>query len=113
MKRGEIYVVDLGPGIGYEASGVRPVVIVSNDVNNVSPLIVLVVPAVPVSDFLAPTGIRAAAADTGYSEDLAVLSRQPRALDASRFSGPPLGTIPAAVMALVDVKLAVEFDLEA
>ena len=83
MKRGEIYIVDLGPGVGYEASGVRPVVIVSNDVNNLNPLVVLVVPAVPVADLLAPTGIRVSATDCGYSEDIAVLARQPRALDAS------------------------------
>jgi mRNA-degrading endonuclease toxin of MazEF toxin-antitoxin module len=85
---------------------------VSNDVNNISPLIVLVVPAVLTSDLLAPTGIRVAAADCGYSTDIVILSRQPRALDASRFTGPTVGTVPAAVMAIVDVKLITEFDLK-
>ena len=34
MKRGEIYYADLSPAIGSEQGGVRPVVILQNDVGN-------------------------------------------------------------------------------
>ena len=112
MKRGEIYLVDLGPGVGYEASGIRPVVVVSNDVNNLSPLVVLVVPAVPTSDTLATIGIRVPAVDSGYAEDIAVIERHPRALDASRFPNQPSGGIPDSVMAKIEWALVVELDLK-
>lgn len=44
IRRGEIYFVDLGPTIGREQSGRRPVVVVSRDEINVQPLVVMVVP---------------------------------------------------------------------
>lgn len=43
MKRGEIYLVDLGPPIGRELGGPRPVVVVSSDVFNAAPMLVIVV----------------------------------------------------------------------
>lgn len=112
MKRGEIYVVDLGPGVGHEASGVRPVVVVSNDVNNATPLLVLVVPAVSTSDVTAALGIPVPAADSGYTTDIAVLARQPRTLDASRFPDQRAGVVPDGVMKKIDYVLIVELDLK-
>ena len=111
MKRGEIYVVDLGPGVGYEASGIHPVVVMSNDVILAFPLLVAVVPAVDASDINASVGILVPAADSGYSGDIAVLARQPRVLDASRFPAQPSGVVPDKLLKLVSAKLRGELDL--
>jgi mRNA-degrading endonuclease toxin of MazEF toxin-antitoxin module len=66
VKRGEIYVIDLGPGVGREPAGVSPVVIVSSDVTNLVPLLVSVVPAVNVADPNAVMGILMSKADSGF-----------------------------------------------
>ena len=111
MYRGEIYVVDLGPGVGREVSGVSPVVVVSNDVNNSAPLFITVLPAVDVADIRATLGLLVTSADCGHPTDIAILSQQPRTLDASRFTHPPTGTVPLAIMALLGYALKVHLDI--
>jgi mRNA interferase MazF len=44
VRRGEIYFVELGPTLGREQAGRRPVVVVSNDAINSKPLVIMVVP---------------------------------------------------------------------
>jgi mRNA interferase MazF len=111
VKRGEIYVVDLGPGVGREASGVRPVVVVSNDVYLVGPLFVTIVPAVEVSDLSAVLGITVTASESGFAADLSVLAKQPRVLDPSRFPEQPAGIVPDNLMKQIGSKLADALDL--
>lgn len=111
MKRGDIYVVDLGPGVGREASGVCPVVIVSSDVYLSGPLFVVVVPTVGTADANAVVGVRVTAAESGYPNDLAVLARQPRMLDPSRFPEHPSGAVPTHALTAIDDKLKLELDL--
>lgn len=112
MKRGEIYVVDLGPGVGNEVAGLSPVVVVSGSIVGLAPLFVVVAPAVRASDIRAPMGILVPSADTGYAEDIAVIARQPRALDASRFTDQPVGTVPDGTVAKVGRVIAFELDLK-
>lgn len=111
MKRGEIYVVDLGPGVGREASGVCPVVIVSNDVSNSVPLFVSVVPAVDASAIIARLGILVPASGSGYPADIAVLATQPRTIDPSRFTAGPVGAVPVALMDRISYSLRGYLDL--
>jgi len=43
LKRGDIYIADLAKGIGSEEYGIRPVIIISNDIgNNYSPIVIVV-----------------------------------------------------------------------
>ncbi|MCI0704928.1 MAG: type II toxin-antitoxin system PemK/MazF family toxin [Planctomycetia bacterium] len=112
MKRGEIYVVDLGPGIGREANGVRPVVVISSDVDNLVPFLVTIVPAVNATELTAVTGILVPASESGYSVDIAVLARQPRSLDPSPFPDTPVGTVPVALMDKIGFALKVHLDLK-
>lgn len=111
MKRGEIYVVDLGPGVGREPNDVCPVVVVSNDVNNLTPMFVAVLPAVVVTDALAPLGRIVTGAESGYSTDVAVISMCPRSLDATRFTSGPVGVVPLATMQLLDFALQTFLEL--
>jgi mRNA interferase MazF len=98
VKRGDIYIVDLGPGVGREPSGLQPVVVVSSHIPNLVPLFVTVLPAVNVSDPIAVLGVLAPAGDTGFAVDIAVLAERPRTLDAVRFSAGPVGTVPVELM---------------
>ena len=94
MKRGEIYMVDLGPGVGREASGVRPVVVVSFTFPQYLPLTVVIVPTVDASDITAVIGVPLASADSGLPNDVAVLAKQPRTLDQTRFPEKPVEVCP-------------------
>ena len=111
MQRGEIYLVDLGPGVGREASGPRPVVVMSADVYLTPPLNVVAVPAVDASDINAAIGIVVTAAESGFSADIAVLARQPRTLDPVRFPEHPAGVVPPPLLILIADKLKGELDL--
>jgi mRNA-degrading endonuclease toxin of MazEF toxin-antitoxin module len=112
VTRGEIYVVDLGAGQGREPSGVSPVVIVSNDLNNQIPFFVAVLPAVGATDALARLGLPVPASLSGYPIDISVLWHQPRTLDASRFTSGPVGEVPANLMLRINFELQVFLDLQ-
>jgi mRNA interferase MazF len=112
VKRGEIYVIDLGSGVGREVSGVCPVVVVSNDVNNLIPLFVAIVPAVDTADIRAGLGVVVPRADSGYSADISVLSNHSRTLDATRFTSAPVGTVPPKLMMKISFELQVLLDLQ-
>jgi mRNA interferase MazF len=108
ILRGEVYFVDLSPTIGREQAGRRPVVVVSRDELNQSPLVVAVVPGtrgskVPV-DY--PQNARVAAGEANLPDETVSLTFQVRALDPRRFVGPPEGSLSPAAMAVVDQALA-------
>lgn len=112
MKRGEIYTIDLGPGVGREATGPHPVVVASIDVPNVTPMFVTVVPAVDVSAATAVLGVLVPATESGLSTDVAVLARQPRTLDVSRFPQRAIGFIPPAGMGRINLALQIHLGLD-
>ena len=112
MKRGEIYLVDLGPDVGREIGGVRPVVIVSNDAVNAIPLLVGVVPVVNLSDPIAVLGVLVTAAESGFPTDISVLATQPRSLDPSRFPEHPSGAVPPVLMEKINFALGVFLGLK-
>jgi mRNA-degrading endonuclease toxin of MazEF toxin-antitoxin module len=111
VLRGEIYVVDPGPGQGREVSGVSPVVVISNDANSVAPFFVAVLPTVDTADIRAGLGLLVTSGESGYQTDLFVLLKQPRAVDASRFTSGPVGIVPTALMK-IDFELQVFLDLQ-
>ncbi|MBN9122796.1 MAG: type II toxin-antitoxin system PemK/MazF family toxin, partial [Planctomycetes bacterium] len=107
----EIYIVDLGPSAGREVSGIRPVVIVSNDVSNWVPWLVNVLPAVDATDVYAKLGVLVPSAESGHTTDIAVLATQPCTLDPSRFTAGPVGTVPTELMQKISYALQVQLDL--
>lgn len=111
MKRGEIYVIDLGPAVGYEAGGVRPVVVVSNDVANEVPVLVAIVPAVSAAATSSRAGVAVPADRSGHPEDLVVLT-QVRVVDAQRFTGGASGSVPDDLMAKITFALVVLLDIK-
>jgi mRNA-degrading endonuclease toxin of MazEF toxin-antitoxin module len=86
-------------------------VIISNDVSNAVPLLVVVVPAIDVSELSAVLGVRVPGTVSGFSADISVLSNQPRTLDPGRFTTGPVGTVPAELMLKISFALKVRLDL--
>lgn len=85
VRRGDIYYADLSPVVGSEQGGVRPVLIVQNDVGNkFSPTVIAA--AITSQRFKTnlPTHIQVDAQGCGLSKDSIVLLEQVRTIDKRR-----------------------------
>ncbi|MBS5276182.1 MAG: type II toxin-antitoxin system PemK/MazF family toxin [Clostridiales bacterium] len=85
IKRGDIYYADLSPVIGSEQGGVRPVLIVQNDIGNKYPPPVIAAAITRrqrKTDW--PTHIEVNAHDCGLAKDSVVLLEQVRTIDKRR-----------------------------
>lgn len=85
IKRGEIYYADLSPVVGSEQGGVRPVLVVQNDVGNkYSPTVIVAAITSQCGKTKLPTHIEINSKDCGLSKNSVVLLEQMRTLDKSR-----------------------------
>ena len=81
VKRGDIYYADLSPVVGSEQGGIRPVLIVQNDVGNrFSPTVIAAAITSQKYKTNLPTHIRVNADGCGLAKDSIVLLEQVRAL---------------------------------
>ena len=84
IKRGEIYYADLSPVVGSEQGGVRPVLVVQNDVGNkYSPTVIAVAITSKLNKAKLPTHIEVGL-EFGLETDSVVLMEQIRTLDKKR-----------------------------
>ena len=82
IKRGEIYYADLSPVVGSEQGGVRPVLIVQNDVGNkFSPTVIAAAITSQKDKTALPTHIEVDAVNCGLAKDSVVLLEQVRTID--------------------------------
>ena len=85
IKRGDIYYADLSPVVGSEQGGLRPVLIVQNDVGNKhSPTVIAAAITSRMSKAKLPTHIDVSASDVGLSKDSVILLEQIRTIDKKR-----------------------------
>ena len=113
IHRGEIYYADLSPVVGSEQGGVRPVLIVQNDVGNrFSPTVIAAAITSQKDKARLPTHIQLPAADSGLARDSVVLLEQIRTLDKQRLKE-RMGCLGEASMTRVDRALQVSFGLDA
>lgn len=85
IHRGDIYYADLSPVVGSEQGGVRPVLIVQNDVGNrFSPTVIAAAITSRQSKANMPTHIPIDANSSGLSKDSVVLLEQMRTIDKQR-----------------------------
>lgn len=112
IKRGDIYYADLSPVVGSEQGGVRPVLIVQNDVGNkYSPTVIAA--AITSQQFKTklPTHISVDAAVCGLSKNSVVLLEQIRTLDKQRLRE-KMGNLPKTDMSRIDDALSVSVGLD-
>ena len=111
VHRGEIYYADLSPVVGSEQGGVRPVLIVQNDIGNrYSPTVIAAAITSRLEKTRMPTHIRVNGGSCGLSKDSIVLLEQIRTLDKRRLKE-RMGTLDTASMTAVDSALSVSFGL--
>ena len=112
VKRGEIYYADLSPVVGSEQGGVRPVLIVQNDVGNkFSPTVIAAAITSQTGKARLPTHIDLPVDHScGLSRDSVVLLEQVRTLDKKRLRE-KMGHVEENVMEKVDLAIAVSFGL--
>lgn len=84
IRRGELYYADLSPVVGSEQGGVRPVIVIQNDVGNkYSPTVIVAAVTSKITKAKIPTHVEV---DTsfGLSMDSVVLLEQIRTIDKRR-----------------------------
>ncbi len=113
IRRGDIYYADLSPVVGSEQGGVRPVLIIQNNVGNkYSPTVIAAAITSRGTKADLPTHIKLYADHSGLSRDSVVLLEQIRTLDKQRLRE-KMGSLSPYDMYKVDQALSVSFGLEA
>ena len=113
VRRGEIYYADLSPVVGSEQGGVRPVLIVQNDVGNkFSPTVIAAAITSQKDKANLPTHISVDAQGSGLMKDSIVLLEQVRTLDKHRLRE-KMGRLDKQSMSRVDHALSISFGLSA
>ncbi len=111
IRRGDIFYADLSPVVGSEQGGVRPVLIIQNDMGNRhSPTVIAAAITSQMNKARLPTHIFLTDRGCGLSRDSVVLLEQIRTLDKRRLRE-RMGRLDDTAMARVDAAIAVSFGL--
>lgn len=111
INRGDIYYADLSPVVGSEQGGMRPVLIVQNDVGNkFSPTVIAAAITSQKYKTDLPTHIKVSATGSGLEKDSIVLLEQVRTIDKKRLKE-RMGTLDNREMNRVNHALQVSFGL--
>ncbi len=113
IRRGDIYYADLSPVVGSEQGGVRPVLIIQNNVGNrYSPTVIAAAITSRGTKADLPTHIKLYASHSGLSKDSVVLLEQIRTIDKTRLKE-KMGRLEPYDMYKVDEALSISFGLGA
>ena len=111
VKKGDLYFADLSPVVGSEQGGVRPVLVVQNDVGNrYSPTIIVAAGTSQTGKSKLPTHVELAATQGGLSKNSVVLLEQLRTIDKQRLKE-RIGTLSEAQIPSVDEALSVSLGI--
>jgi mRNA interferase MazF len=87
VKRGDVYFADLSPVVGSEQGGVRPVLVVQNDIGNrFSPTIIVAAITAQIQKAKLPTHVEINAERYGFERDSVILLEQIRTIDKQRLT---------------------------
>ena len=105
--RGDLYSACLDPVVGSEQGGIRPVLIIQNDVGNrYSPTVIVLAITGQVNKARLPTHVPVNAEGTGLQKDSVILAEQIRTLDKRRLRE-RIGTLTPEVMSQVTAALRI------
>ena len=111
VRRGDIYYADLSPVVGSEQGGLRPVLIIQNDVGNrYSPTVIAAAITSRMGKTRLPTHIDVFADKVGLAKDSVILLEQVRTLDKRRLKE-KMGHLDDDLMSEVNNAIAVSFGL--
>lgn len=111
VKRGDIFYADLSPVIGSEQGGIRPVIIIQNDIGNkYSPTVIVAAITSQINKAKLPTHVEISSEEYGLNKDSVVLLEQVRTLDKKRFKE-KIGHMTDSDMEKVDRALRISIGL--
>ena len=111
IRRGDIYYADLSPVVGSEQGGLRPVLIVQNDVGNRhSPTVIAAAITSRMGKAKLPTHIDLPGVEAGLAKDSVVLLEQIRTIDKKRLKE-KMGHLDEETMRVVNGAIVVSFGL--
>ena len=112
VKRGDIFYADLSPVIGSEQGGIRPVLIVQNDIGNkYSPTVIIAAITSQINKAKMPTHIELSGNEYGLSKDSVILAEQVRTIDKKRLKE-KIGHLDETLMAQIDTALKISFGID-
>lgn len=112
IKRGDIFYADLSPVVGSEQGGIRPVIIIQNDVGNrYSPTVIVSAITSQINKAKLPTHVEISSEEYGLNKDSVVLLEQVRTLDKRRLKE-KIGHMTDEDMIKVNNALRVSLDLK-
>ena len=111
VKRGDVYYADLSPVIGSEQGGIRPVLIIQNNIGNkYSPTVIVSAITSQINKAKLPTHIEISSQDFSLPKDSVVLLEQIRTIDKKRLKE-KIGKFDVKLMAEVDDCLKISLGL--
>ena len=111
IKRGFFYYADLSPVVGSEQGGVRPVLIIQNDIGNkYSPTVIVAAITSQINKAKLPTHIEISAHEYGLNKDSVILLEQIRTIDKKRLRE-KIGCLDTNMMLKVDNSLQISLGL--
>jgi mRNA interferase MazF len=111
IKRGDVYFADLSPVVGSEQGGVRPVLIIQNDIGNrFSPTVIVAAITAQIQKAKLPTHVEINAKRYGFDRDSVILLEQLRTIDKQRLTD-KITNLDSEMMERVDEALQISLGL--
>ncbi|SHH49065.1 mRNA interferase MazF [Asaccharospora irregularis DSM 2635] len=111
IKRGDLYYADLSPVVGSEQGGIRPVLIIQNDIGNkYSPTVIIAAITSQINKAKLPTHVEISANEYGLNKDSVILLEQIRTIDKKRIRE-KIGCLDENVMLKVNNSLQISLGL--
>ena len=110
VKKGDLFFADLSPVVGSEQGGLRPVLVVQNDVGNKYSPTIIVAAVTSQTKTKLPTHVRLEATQGGLSKDSVVLLEQLRTIDKQRLKE-RIGTLSESQLPDVEKALSVSLGI--
>ncbi|MBO2533813.1 MAG: type II toxin-antitoxin system PemK/MazF family toxin [Planifilum fulgidum] len=87
VKRGDVFFADLSPVVGSEQGGVRPVLVIQNNIGNrFSPTVIVAAITAQIQKAKLPTHVEIDAKTYGFERDSVILLEQIRTIDKQRLT---------------------------
>ncbi|MFO7814696.1 MAG: type II toxin-antitoxin system PemK/MazF family toxin [Halanaerobiales bacterium] len=111
LKRGDVYYADLNPVVGSEQGGVRPVLIIQNDIGNkYSPTIIVAAITSKINKAQLPTHVEISEGDSSLERDSVILLEQIRTIDKKRLKS-EVANLSDEILERVDTALGISLGL--
>ncbi len=112
IARGDLYSACLDPVVGSEQGGIRPVLVIQNDVGNrYSPTVIVLAVTGQVNKARLPTHVAVEARGNGLMKDSVILAEQIRTLDKRRLRE-RIGTVSPEIMDKVSQALKISLGFQ-